>query len=120
MAENSEYFNEKVEKPVDFSKFYIFLRKLNPYKKAETDADGKLMESVSYLYWRSFAKWIIDVALNGAFLNVILWGVFRYQPLNGYVMLIDGLLVWFISVLLNKLWNSYVEGKIKIVREMPR
>lgn len=120
MAETSEYFEKKVENPVDFSKFYVFLRKLNPYKKTETDAEGKIMEAVRYLYWRSFSRWVIDVALNGVFLNVILWGALRAQPLNGYIMLIDGLLVWFISVILNKLWNAYVAGKIKIVREMPK
>jgi hypothetical protein len=111
--ENIDKNQEKTLKKVKKQKF---LRKINPYREIfRNPDDGYILDSNSYLYYREFVQWIVEVLLNGIFLWFILF-VAGKQPLHWVPILGDGIFVWFVSAALKKVWNEITEGIIKIKR----
>jgi len=91
------------EKSKNNEDFKELLRKLNPFaENLRNQTDGKILESKKTIYWRKFANWLINILLNGLFLNFILF-IFHLQPLNPVVILGDGILVWFSFEALSKI-----------------
>ena len=116
-SEKSEKISIKLKKFFKIHKFLPFFSKINPYKENQYNDGGTLIEKKSWVYYRAFSSWLIDIFFTGAFLNFILF-VWGKQPLHILLVIGDGVTVWFVKDLLTKIWNSYIDGKIRITRYM--
>ena len=112
--ENSAKKEEKIKEIVEKVQNSTFFMKYNPYKPVWFDEEkGKILDSQGILYYREFAKWLIDIHLNGIILNFVL-AVFGVQHLHYFYVLANGLTIWIIY----KLLGDFKEGISSIVRGM--
>lgn len=113
-AEN-QYFAKKKQKIHFFSKSTVFLKKINPYRTIPRDDEGNLMEPSFWVRYNSIMQWLIDLHLNG-FICTFLFSFWFSMPI-GYIPILGfGMTIFFISRVLEKVWNAYVEGKLRIER----
>ena len=100
--------------------FFPFFSRINPYKNHRfNEDDGSLLDKKYVVWYRELFIWIVDIMLNGLFINFIL-AVFTFQPLHPLVMLADGLTLWLIPKIISYILRPFTDSAKEIVRELPR
>ena len=118
---------KNIKKIVKFDKIHPFLTKINPYAHNEvSEVTGEYIDSIYLRVWRPFSEWVINLLLNGFFALISINTVFLVftrrpaLPLNTVVLLLTGATVWFLIKLVSSAYDRIVEGRVKVVRNMPK
>lgn len=114
MGEKSTKIKDFFEKISKIHKILPFFDKINPYREIRINPDTlKVVDTKVYVYYHTFVQWIVNIILNGIFCNFILY-CWNIQPINYILVLGDGVTIWFISQMISKLYEGYIDGKIRI------
>ena len=79
------------------------------------DGDFNIVEKKPFIYYAQFMQWLVDLHLNGILFTV----VFHFWlgiPISYRWVLGNGLTVFLVLEVVTKVWDNYIEGKLKLVR----